>query len=88
MWLGGHQEREKGHPNAAGSPMGIPIRWEPGNRGKTPDRAVGSPGHLGHLTVAPSSLNTLLKNVSVPSEAFWNKPVDRVLLGVSYAWWF
>ena len=44
------RESEKGHPNAAGSPMGIPIRWEPGNRGKTPDRAVGSPGHLGHLT--------------------------------------
>ena len=40
------------------------------------------------LAVAPSSLNTLLKNVPVLSEAFWNKPVDRVLLGVSYAWWF
>ena len=50
VWLEGQQEREKGHPNPAGSPMGIPIRWEPGNRGKTPDRAVGSPGHLGHLT--------------------------------------
>ena len=46
------RERERGHPNAAGSPVGIPIRWEPGNRGKTPDRAVGSPGHLGHLTCA------------------------------------
>ena len=52
VWLEGQQEREKGHPNPAGSPMGIPIRWEPGNRGKTPDRAVGSPGHLGHLTVS------------------------------------
>ena len=40
------------------------------------------------LAVAPSSLNTLLKNVPVLSEASWNKPVDRVLLGVSYAWWF
>ena len=36
----------------------------------------------------PSPLNTLLKNVPVLSEASWNKPVDRVLLGVSYAWWF
>ena len=43
------RERER-HPDPTGSPMGIPIRWEPGNRGKTPDRAVGSPGHLGHLT--------------------------------------
>ena len=34
----GRGDRE--HPNPAGSPMGIPIRWEPGNRGKTPDRAV------------------------------------------------
>ena len=49
VWLGGHQEREKGHPNPTGSPMGIPIRWEPGNRGKTPDRAVSSLGHLGYL---------------------------------------
>ena len=40
------------------------------------------------LAVAPSSLNTLLKNVPVLSEASCNKPVDRVLLGVSYAWWF
>ena len=40
------------------------------------------------LAVAPSPLNTLLKNVPVLSEASWNKPVDRVLLGVSYAWWF
>ena len=40
------------------------------------------------LAVAPSSLNTLLKNVPVLSEAFCNKPVDRVLLGASYAWWF
>ena len=40
------------------------------------------------LAVAPSSLNTLLKYVPVLSEASWNKPVDRVLLGVSYAWWF
>ena len=31
--------------------MGMPIRWEPGNRGETPDRAVGSPGHLGHLAL-------------------------------------
>ena len=31
------------------------------------------------LAVTPSSLNTLLKNVPVLSEAFWNKPVDRVL---------
>ena len=53
VWLEGQQEREKGHPNAAGSPMGIPIRWEPGNRGKTPDRAVGCLGHLGHLTDLP-----------------------------------
>ena len=53
VWLGGQQGRERGHPNAAGSPVGIPIRWEPGNRGKTPDRAVGSPGHLGHLTPPP-----------------------------------
>ena len=53
VWLEGQQEREKGHPNPTGSPMGIPIRWEPGNRGKTPDRAVGSPGHLGHLTTPP-----------------------------------
>ena len=31
-----------------------------------------------------SSLNTLLTNVPVLLfEAFWNKPVDRVLLGVS-----
>ena len=37
------------------------------------------------LAVAPSSLNTLLENVPVLSEASWNKPVDRVLLGVSYA---
>ena len=35
------------------------------------------------LAVAPSSLNTLLKNVPVLSDASWNKPVDRVLLGVS-----
>ena len=40
------------------------------------------------LAVAPSPLNTLLENAPVLSEAFWNKPVDRVLLGVSYAWWF
>ena len=40
------------------------------------------------LAVAPTSLNTLLENVPVLSEASWNKPVDRVLLGVSYAWWF
>ena len=40
------------------------------------------------LVVAPSSLNTLLKNVPVLSEAFCNKPVDRVLLGASFAWWF
>ena len=58
VWLEGQQEREKGHPNPAGSPMGIPIRWEPGNRGKTPDRAVGSPGHLGHLTEPLKSLYT------------------------------
>ena len=44
------RERER-HPDPTGSPMGMPIRQEPGNRGKTPDRAVGSPGHLGHLTV-------------------------------------
>ena len=58
VWLEGQQEREKGHPNPAGSPMGIPIRWEPGNRGKTPDRAVGSLGRLGYLTSkhAPSEL--------------------------------
>ena len=36
----------------------------------------------------PSSLNALLKNVPVLSEASWNKPVDRVLLGASYEWWF
>ena len=41
------------------------------------------PAHVGFLQVSP-----LLKNVPVLSEAFWNKPVDRVLLGVSYAWWF
>ena len=41
------------------------------------------------LAVAPSSLNTLLKNVPVlPEASSWNKPVDRVLLGVSCAWWF
>ena len=40
------------------------------------------------IAVAPSPLNTLLENVPVLSEASWNKPVDRVLLGVSYAWWF
>ena len=40
------------------------------------------------LALVPSSLNTLLKNVPVLSEASWNKPVDCVLLGVSYAWWF
>ena len=44
------RERERKHPGPTGSPMGMPIRWEPGNRGETPDRAVGSPGHLGHLT--------------------------------------
>ena len=43
------RERER-HPDPTGSPMGMPIRQEPGNRGETPDRAVGSPGHLGHLT--------------------------------------
>ena len=35
----------------------------------------------------PLSLNTLLENVPVLSEAPWNKPVDCVLLGVSVAWW-
>ena len=28
----------------------MPIRQEPGNRRETPDRAVGSLGHLGYLT--------------------------------------
>ena len=68
VWLVGQHEREKGHPNPAGSPMGIPIRWEPGNRGKTPDRAVGSPGHLGHLT--PSSQH-LSQKAPGSSPRYW-----------------
>ena len=42
------RERKAPKPNWISN--GIPIRWEPGNRGKTPDRAVGSLGHLGYLT--------------------------------------
>ena len=40
------------------------------------------------FAVAPSTLNTLVENVPVLSEALSNKPVDCVLLGVSGAWWF
>ena len=35
---------------------------------------------------APFPLNTLLKKITVPSEALLNKPVDCVLLGVCGAW--
>ena len=45
------RERKAPRPNWISN--GIPIRLEPGHRGKTPDRAVGSPGHLGHLTPPP-----------------------------------
>ena len=38
------------------------------------------------FAIAPSPLNTLLKNITVPSEALLNKPVDCVLLGVCGAW--
>ena len=45
---------------------------------------------FGKTAVSASELCSvvLIKNVPVLSEAFCNKPVDRVLLGVSFAWWF
>ena len=38
------------------------------------------------FSIAPSPLNTHLKNITAPSEALLNKPVDCVLLGVCGAW--
>ena len=43
---------------------------------------------LKFFAVAPSPKNILLENITVPSEALLNKPVDCVLHGVSGAWWF
>ena len=51
------KRRAEGHsPNPPGSgKWEMPIRLEQGNREKTPDRAVGSLGHLGYLTCDISS---------------------------------
>ena len=48
-------ERERSRTPKTPEPTWIwngksPIREESGNRGETPDRAVGSLGHLGYLT--------------------------------------
>ena len=69
------RERKAPRPNWISN--GIPIRWEPGNRGKTPDRAVGSPGHLGHLTgplyhgdASSTSPSTSLRQALLPSARY------------------